>query len=386
MATEVAHPHSLQPRHPRGQEEWSAALVALPCAHVLQTWEWGEFKRAWGWRPERLLFERGGRVVAAASVLVRPLPLPGRTICYVAKGPALDYQDGALVEQVARALAAYARRARAIFVKIDPDVEMPAPPVEEALRRAGFRPAATQIQMRNTVVVDLRGTEDEVLGRMHHTWRRHIRNAERRGVTVERGAAAEQLDSFYGLYRLTGQRQQFIIRPESYYRAALRALAAGGYAQLFLAHVDGSPVAGLVAYRFARRAWYFYGAWSGEHSNRGPNHLLQWTAMRWAREQGCEQYDMWGAPDELTERHPVWGMSLSDLLKLKQPPGDHPMWGVYQFKLGFGGRLVRWIGAWDYVASPWLFRLWSEALPRYLDLLRRLRGEAHLARTGGGEV
>lgn len=378
---------SLTVRPANSASQWNAALAALPAAHVLQSWEWGEFKRSVGWQPERLLFgQADGGVVAAASAQLRALPLPGWTIAYVPKGPAMDYQDDELVTTVAQALAEYTRRTRAVFLTIDPDVESPAPGVAAALAGAGFRPAETQVQMRNTLVVDLRGTEAQVLERMHHTWRRHIRNAMRRGVVVRKGDGPADLNAFYELYRLTSQRQRFIIRPKAYYRDALEALAGGRYAQLLLADVEGSPVAGLVAYRFARRAWYFYGAWSGEHSNRAPNHILQWEAMRWARSHGCDYYDLWGAPEALDQDHPLWGASVSDLLKMSTPPGPDPMWGVYQFKRGFGARPVRWLGAWEYVASPRLFRVWSKALPRYLDALRRLRGETHLAQSGGGEV
>jgi lipid II:glycine glycyltransferase (peptidoglycan interpeptide bridge formation enzyme) len=82
-----------------------------------------------------------------------------------------------------------------------------------------------------------------------------------------------------------------------------------------------------------------------------PNHLLQWEAMRWARERGCAVYDMWGAPDKLSE--------------------TDPMWGVYRFKQGFGGNLAQHIGAWDYPASRSLYWLYTVAMPRVLDLMRR---------------
>lgn len=82
-----------------------------------------------------------------------------------------------------------------------------------------------------------------------------------------------------------------------------------------------------------------------------PNYLLQWEAIRWARAQGCAVYDMWGAPDTFDE---------SDRL-----------WGVWRFKAGFNGEVVRFIGAWDYPARPLLYRLYTQAIPRYLALLRR---------------
>lgn len=83
-----------------------------------------------------------------------------------------------------------------------------------------------------------------------------------------------------------------------------------------------------------------------------PNHLLQWEAMRWAQEQGCVIYDMWGAPDELEE--------------------SDPMWGVYRFKRGFGGEFVRHIGAWDRPFSRPGYWLYTGVMPRLLQAMRWL--------------
>jgi lipid II:glycine glycyltransferase (peptidoglycan interpeptide bridge formation enzyme) len=91
------------------------------------------------------------------------------------------------------------------------------------------------------------------------------------------------------------------------------------------------------------------------HRDKMPNHLLQWVAIRRSKAAGCEAYDLWGAPDEFIE--------------------SDPLWGVYRFKEGLGGHPVRTLGAWDWPANPLLYRLFTRALPRMLDLLRR-RGKA----------
>jgi lipid II:glycine glycyltransferase (peptidoglycan interpeptide bridge formation enzyme) len=95
-----------------------------------------------------------------------------------------------------------------------------------------------------------------------------------------------------------------------------------------------------------------YGASRDLHREKMPNHLLQWEAMTWAKANSYRVYDMWGAPDDFVE-------------------GD-PLWGVWRFKAGFGGQVVRHIGAWDRVISrPWHW-LYTFILPRYLDAARWL--------------
>ncbi len=103
------------------RDQWNDTLRTLPCAHILQTWEWGEFKRATtGWQPIRLAFSRGDQVVALASVGVRRVgPLE---VMYAPKGPALDYADADLVAEVLDYLQTMARKHGAIWLKLDPDV------------------------------------------------------------------------------------------------------------------------------------------------------------------------------------------------------------------------------------------------------------------------
>lgn len=165
---------------------------------------------------------------------------------------------------------------------------------------------------------------------------------------------ASHLPAFYALYAETSARDGFLIREYDYYRSVWERFLARGYGHLLLASVEGEIVAGLFLFLFGRRAWYMYGASGEQHRNLMPNYLLQWEAMRLARAQACTAYDMWGAPDELVE--------------------TDPMWGVYRFKAGFGGEFVRHIGAYDYPTSAPLYRLYMQAIPRYLALLRRLRG------------
>jgi lipid II:glycine glycyltransferase (peptidoglycan interpeptide bridge formation enzyme) len=153
------------------------------------------------------------------------------------------------------------------------------------------------------------------------------------------------------MYVETGARDGFLVRPFTYYRAIWERLLAGGLAHLLLAELEGTPIAGLILFRFGPTAWYFYGASTSRDRELMPNHALQWAAMRWAKSLGCTRYDWWGAPDALDE--------------------SDPMWGVYRFKQGFGGEIVPWIGAWDYPVSPLLYWLYTVAMPRIMERMRR---------------
>lgn len=344
---------TLSPYSITHRETWNQALLAIPNAHVLQSYEWGEFKARYGWHPTRLLFEDDGRPVAAASLLTRRLPWRTHCIAYVPKGPALDYADAALWDQVLAGVLHQARRQRAIFVKVDADVRVGDSVALAALQRAGFIPSSEQIQFKNTMLIDLRQGDDDLLAAMKSKTRYNVRLAARRGVVVTPGThASRDLSLLYRLYAETAARNEFIIRPYEYYLDAWGLFVQRDLAQLLVARYQDEPVAAVLLFRFGRRAWYMYGASSNRHRRHMPTHLLQWEAMRWARDQGCDTYDLWGLPDDLDE-------------------DGGGMWGVYRFKLGFGGEIVRHIGAYDRPLNRSLYWLWVRVLPRYLALLRQ---------------
>jgi lipid II:glycine glycyltransferase (peptidoglycan interpeptide bridge formation enzyme) len=332
---------------------WDAALLSLPSPHILQSWAWGELKAQTGWRAQRLLWH-DPTFLAAASILVRRLSrLAPIAVAYVPKGPLLDWSDARLGAAVLGGIEAAARRGRALFVKIDPDVRADSDPgqaVIAMLRGRGWRPSAAQIQYRNTVVSDLTPDEDALLAAMKPKWRYNIRLAERRGVVVRSGATAD-LPAFYAMYAETGARDGFLVRPFDYYRAIWERFLADDLGHLLLAEVEGAPVAGLFLFRYGSTAWYFYGASTAQSRDLMPNHALQWAALRWAKAAGCTRYDWWGAPDVLDE--------------------SDPMWGVYRFKQGFGGEFTPWIGAWDYPVSRAGYWAYTVAMPRALDMMRR---------------
>ena len=185
---------------------------------------------------------------------------------------------------------------------------------------------------------------------MKPKWRYNIRLAERKGIRIRAGTSAD-LPDFYAMYVETGRRDGFLVRPYDYYRRIWERFLDEGLAHLLLAELDGRPVAGLILFRFGPTAWYFYGASTAQARPLMPNHALQWAAMRWAQDAGCTRYDWWGAPDVLAE--------------------NDPMWGVYRFKIGFGGVFTQSIGAYDYPASRLLYWIYMGLMPRLLDLARR---------------
>jgi lipid II:glycine glycyltransferase (peptidoglycan interpeptide bridge formation enzyme) len=347
---------NLEVKQPTTKTAWDRALLKLPAPHLLQTWGWGAFKSRHGWDPSRYLWvdSEAGEPRAAASLLTRRVSYLPIRVMYVPKGPILDYEDEALLNRVLSRLERTAREKRALFVKIEPDVETGTPEGQDilaSLRRRGWRRSDEDIQFQNTVLLDLRPDMDDLLMGMKSKWRYNVRLARRKGVTVRQGTR-DDLSLLYDMYQETASRAGFVIRPGAYYHDAWGSFIEEGLAQPLIAEVEEQPVAMVIVYRFGRRAIYMYGASLIDHRDKMPNNLLQWEAMQWAKERGCTVYDMWGAPDELDE--------------------SDPLWGVYRFKKGFGGEFVEHIGAWDYPTSGVGYDLYRAVMPRILAAMRWL--------------
>ncbi len=295
--------------------------------HLLQTPQWGALKSEFGWRAETL---PGGLLA-----LFRQLPL-GFSVGYVPKAPPAGDWPAWLPE-----LERLCRQQRAVFLKIEPDAWQDDPqPFDFAA--AGFRPAAA-IQPPRTVVIDLTGSEDDLLARMKQKTRYNLRLAEKKGVQVRPLA---DVTVFAEMMQVTAERDGFGIHSPAYYRRAYELFHPDGLCELFMAEFEGQPLAGLMVFASGDRAWYLYGASTNAHRHLMPTYLLQWEAMRWARSRGCQTYDLYGVPD-----YP------EDILEAEFSNRHDGLWGVYRFKRGFGGQVRRSADAWDKVYNPLLYKI-----------------------------
>jgi lipid II:glycine glycyltransferase (peptidoglycan interpeptide bridge formation enzyme) len=272
----------------------------------------------------------------------------GLNLAYVPKGPLVDPQDEAACRALLGAVHQRCRARRAIMQKIEPEQWEG----EGAIpwTRYGFVPSVQSIQPRRTILIDLSGDEETLLERMKSKTRYNIRLAERKGVRVHEGGV-EDVGAFTRLMAATSERNAFGVHAPAYYERAFASFHPLDMVRLFMATYEGEPIAGVMVFACGARAWYAYGASGNQHRNKMPTYAVQWAAIQWARSRGCRSYDLYGVPDEDEERLEAGFQERSDGL-----------WGVYRFKRGFGGQLVRSIGAFDYAYNKPLYWLYRRAL------------------------
>ncbi len=364
---------------------WNSLISSLPNPHFLQTYEWGHVKAVGGWQPLYAIWtERDFHVSnqlsdlkpsnpkAAALILKKTVIRSGFAarlcILYCPKGPNLDWDDLPLRKRVLDDLQRLARQQGGIFLKLDPDVvlgtglpgadDSVTEPGGEAVRadlsQRGWRFSQDQIQFRNTVLLDVSPSEEEMLARMKQKTRYNVRLATKKGVSLRVGTK-EDFPMLYQMYAETAARDGFIIRDEHYYQTVWQTFPPSTVygqpsAQALIAEVEGQPVAAVFLFAFAGRAYYVYGMSRDLHRDKMPTYFLQWEAIKWAKAHDCKRYDLWGAPDTFDE--------------------SDSMWGVFRFKEGLGGYVVRTLGAYDFAPNRLWYALYTQIMPKVLDWMR----------------
>lgn len=344
---------------PEERDKFNHFMAWGPKGHILQSYEWGEVKALTGWEPLRLIVEEGKEIVAGLSILKRKVPGMNKSIFYAPRGPVADISRHELLDFLWDEVRELGKKHGAIMLKIDPDVPIENQEFLAYLEKAGFRPAQTAegfdgTQPRFVFRLDITPSLEELFANLHQKTRYNVRLAKRRGVNVYTARNKEDLKVFYQVLLETAQRDKFLVRSYEYFETLWDQLVEKDLAKMFLAEYQGEVIAGTLALIFGDKVWYLYGASSNRHRNVMPNYLLQWTMISWAKENNCTLYDFRGVPGDLRE--------------------DNPLYGLYRFKKGFNGDYTQFIGEYDLVLDPLMYRLWNVAEPMYYKGVRKLIG------------
>lgn len=320
---------------------------ARPGSH-LQTSAWAQVKAANGWSAHRFLAATDEGRVGAQLLFRQPRGFPWQ-FAYAPRGPVMDrWTPETVAAFTAELRNAVASVGRTSHVRIEPEIELDGPDddggrLHRALRAAGWRPG-TPIQPTSTRAIDLRREEPELWGDLRKKWRQYVNRARRDGIRVV-DAGPDRLDEFYEIYVETAGRAGFLIRTLDSYREVWDAFAGRGMARLLFAQdASGTPQATLFLVRCGTTVIEPYGGMTAAGAESRANYLLKWEAIRSSREAGAETYDLWGLSHE----------------------------GIAHFKAGFGGRVIRYVGAWDLVLDPF-GRLAFETAQRAMNEVGRLR-------------
>ncbi|MDL2335110.1 MAG: peptidoglycan bridge formation glycyltransferase FemA/FemB family protein [Chloroflexota bacterium] len=333
-------------------------LAARLGGQPFQAWAWGQLKARFGWQPYRLSAVDGA---TAAQLLIRQFR--GLSVAYVARGPIAAADggvDAGLLEEIVRV----ARSRRAAFVRLEPALTLDDPraaTLDAQLRAAGFKTAEKTIQPRSTVVLDLAPALPELLAGLSKGHRADLKRSEREGVTVRSSTDVAETATLHQMLGASSSRKSFGFHSAAYYRVLLDAY--GDAAQLLIAEREGAPIgASLVL------AWNGHGVYLAAGSNAAgleyrAAHALQWQAISWARERGAKTWDQFGIADARgrVELAAAAGSdrASAEMERLEAAARRDPLDGVYRFKKGWGGRVVRFMPAYERVFIGPVHWLWQ---------------------------
>lgn len=382
-----------------------------------QTVEWGKFKSTSNWTMELIGMEDGdNNLIAGAMFLRRSIPVIKKSILYAPRGYILDFNNKELLNNFTKELFQYAKKTKAILVKIDPCIKLRERNIEgeviengedntwliEELKSLGYEHKGlgldfNGVQPRFVFKLDINKSKEELLKSFHHKTRYNIRLAEKKGIEIYEGTKKDLVE-FERIMRVTGERDNFITRPLSYFEKMYDFLEKSDKMKLFIAkynlkkaletneknlestlksknkdsnriekltkenkelkelitkHKDGIIVSGTILTITGDKAWYLYGASDNIYRNLMPNYLIQWVMIQYSMDKGCKLYDFRGISGDLD-------------------PNNH-LYGLYRFKKGFNGEFVEYIGEFDLVVNKCYYFIWEFIIPKVMKLLKKLK-------------
>jgi peptidoglycan pentaglycine glycine transferase (the first glycine) len=335
-------------------------------AEFLQSWQWGEFQEKVEGRIMRLGLEEDGKLIAAATIVKKSLPL-GMNYFYCPRGPVIREEMSGKREEIFNYLFSEIKKITekesVIFLRLEPD-QVKIPNTKYQILKS------IDIQVSKTIILDLNKSEDELLSAMHQKTRYNIRLAEKKGVKIrEAGISAPLLpeegsgavgafdfvpppfqggvrggsDEFYKFWDLmsaTVNRDGFRLHSKEYYQKMLDL--DKDFIKLCFGEFDGKILCAGIFCFFGDTAVYLHGASSNENREVMAPYLLQWEMIRKAKALGLKYYDFSGI--------------------------DEKKWpGVTRFKRGFTGQETNYPGTFDVIFNKTKYGLYQ-----FLRKLRRL--------------
>jgi lipid II:glycine glycyltransferase (peptidoglycan interpeptide bridge formation enzyme) len=288
--------------------------------HVMQSWEWGEFRIKIGTPLFRYGIFKNGKMVKAFHLTLHPIPFTSQFVGYLPKGPLPD-------KELAEALKIIGKMQKCAFIKIEPNI-----PVSKAMYSIypTFLPSPKPYFTKYNFVLDITKSEEELLKAMHPKARYNIRLAERKGVTVEERTDDKAFKMYLKLYFDTTKRQGYFGHTPEYHKNAWDTMKESGFARVLIGFYHKKPLTAWMLLSFKDTLYYPYGGSSIEHKDVMSNNLVAWEAIKLGKKLGLKKFDMWGALG---------------------PDADpkHPHFGFHQFKQRYGGELVEYLGTYDLV-------------------------------------
>ncbi len=294
--------------------------------HVIQSWEWGEFRKSLGLPLLRYGIYENNKLHVAFQLTLHKIPFTKKYVGYLPKGPIPN-------KTLAKALEQIGLENNCAFIKVEPDIEASTPLYSIY---PSFLPSPKPLFTKYNFVLDLTPSEEELLKNMHPKTRYNIKVAQKKGVLVEERTDSKALDIYLKLYFETTNRQNYHGHNKQYHKQVWNTLSKAGMARFLIATYQKTPLTAWMLLNFNDTLYYPYGGSSDKFRETMSSNLVAWEAIKLGKKLGLKKFDMWGALGP-------------------NAPANDPWQGFHRFKKGYGGKLVEYIGTYDLVFDDPLY-------------------------------
>ncbi len=363
-------------------EEHYQFLKTYETFSFLQLPSWAEVKK--GWRAKSIGWFDEKRIVSVGLVLSRNIPKTKLSLFYLPEGPVLNPDYAKEVLNWLAPLKDYAQKNNAFALKIGPQITVATwqsstiknsisdkkyktitdvesdrinpygVEIAKKLQQLGGKQGKSNVegfgdvQPRFVFAIEVANkTDEELLSSFSQEWRRNIKRAEKNLVTIKQ-VTFQDLNTFHQLYKETAQRDKFTPRPLSYFQQMWKSLNENSQGlcemRLYIAEQENVVHAACLWVKVGKHVWYSYGASSTSGRELRPSNAIQWQMLKDARDAGADLYDMRGISATLSEKSPLFGL--------------------LRFKIGTGGKVVQYVGEWDFIFKSIVYRAYQFALAR----------------------
>lgn len=353
---------------------WNNFLISQePRGHLLQAYEWGDLRRMLGGNCYRLGALEDGRLIGTMMLYENDvsIPLPGLSrlkYLYCSRGPTVESPDSPALSVLIEHAHKYIRKTHAVALRVEPNITDDMPDMDRWIavyHKLGFRSYPHAVHLPRSWVLDIRPDLKDLFAHFKTTWRQNIRVAERKGVTVREARTDTDLHAYYEIFKETSERDGFFIHTLDYHKAILNTFGAKGQAVLYIAEHAGDVLAARLLICMGKWCWDMFGASSNNKRNLKATYLLQYRCLQWAKEHGCDYFDFRIIPTILE-------------------PGQD-LWGVYEFKRGFGGLARMNMPTQDYVYRPLIYKGWTKIVEMRREQRQREHQKIELERAARGK-
>lgn len=403
--------------------------LVLKCNNTafVQLANWGKFKEETNWNQELLGFEVNGDIIGCAQVLYKQVSRTKYNLAYIAGGYTL--LDDSYEVDVNTELEKYLKRKKSIALKIDPQLPYKISKDHSEVvdltdgnnliehyqslgyKHLGFLNEFEGMQPRHTFHINTTEDYQTTFKKMSKHTQRNIKTSRKYKSSQIIVADLELLPEFYNLLSETAARDKFSIRNYEYFEKMLEI--AGSNVRLTLLRVDLNELeveiseqnqklerdyqklankektakpnnnqldnlqtqidvnnsrleeinskraadgeicylAGNLSIDDQKNSWYLFGASSSDLRFLRPPYLLMDDMIKYAIDHNFGYYDMYG---------------VSGIFEK-----DHPDYGLYTYKSGFGGNLVEFIGEFDKPLNKLLYFGFETVYPKLKKMRKK---------------